>query len=149
MWLPELSGMLNMVLDAGPSLIANDGFIEPKSSFKAREKFEGGGNQLKKYVYENYDVNNIGDKIKWYTRPLDFQTHYKIYCEENSEEQLSLGRMNKCLEGIPGIERATKNVDILNPKPGEKKWTSARVWAGLRLKGTSGEIAKVKKSDDF
>lgn len=147
-WIEELAGLMNLVLDAGLELVANDGFIEPASSAVIRGKFEGGGSTMKKFVRELFDVNAINDPIKWMVSIEDMKQYYIKFCEDEGIDQLRLKDYNLGLESISGVRRERRNINITD-KTGKPVRKTIKCWIGLRRKGTSGIIgAKNNVADD-
>lgn len=147
-WIKELAGLLNKVLDAGEDLIKNHGFIEPESSADIRARFEGGSTPIRKFIRDWFNLNAIDDKVKWFTRISDMNSYYKMYCEEEGINQLSMGSFNDALESIVEITKVHKHINIPDEK-GSPKRTNVRGWEGVKRKGTSGnpqdEIGKARE----
>ena len=136
-WIKELPGLMNLVLNAGIKLDKNRGFIEPRSAFSIRERFEGGSSPIRSFVRRLFDVNQKKDEIKWFTRLNDITAYYKQDCDNEGLNELSLGQFTKSMESIQGIEKGLINVKIPNEK-GRPVWKKVRGWIGIRRKGTSG-----------
>jgi len=150
-WLPELAGLFNKALDAGNKLAEQCGFIEPKSSYEIRKRFEGGGNPVKEFARTYFDINSADDNIKWNTCLEDVKTYYNKYCEVEGITPLSLSKFYMALESIDGISRGTVCLKISNTKTGIDGWKTVKCWIGLRKKGTSGIISAINQvqGDEF
>lgn len=149
-WVKELAGLLNKVLDSGEKLDKNKGFIEPTSSIDIRSRFEGGSTPIRKFIRDWFDLNSIDDEVKWFTRISDMKSYYRLYCEEEGISELSSGNFNDALESIIEIRKDSTNVYIPDEKSGKPKRTSVRGWTGVRRKGTSGNpMDEIGKAGEF
>jgi hypothetical protein len=147
-WTPELPGLFNKVLDTIPRLAAQKGFIEPKSSMKARALFEGAGNPAKNFLREEADVNHPNDKLKYRARLVEVKDRYILHCEENGLTPMRPGDFIKALESIPGIYRDKVDIKVKDLNSGGKtKYKAVKCWVGFRLKGTSGNITLENQVD--
>lgn len=138
LWIKELPGLMNLVLEAGIELDKNRGFIEPLSSSAIRERFEGGSSPIRSFVRRLFDINQKNDEIKWFTRLNDMTTYYKIDCENEGLDMLPLGQFTKSMEAIQGVEKAGRNIKVPDEK-GKPTWKRIRGWEGIRRKDTSGQ----------
>ena len=138
-WIKELAGLMNLVLNAGLDLVKNDRFIEPKSSAHCRSKFEGGGSSIKKFIREWFDVNSLDDKVKWHVTIENMKQYYYSFCNEEGIGELKLRDYNDGIESIIGVVKSKVNIKSTD-KTGKPIWKSVKCWAGIRRKGTSGVI---------
>jgi len=137
-WLKELPGLMNKVLDAGMNLEINDGFIEPRSSFRIRNEFEKGGNPIRQFVQDWFEIQTGDEEVVWFIRISDMKMYYKNYCEEMNVDQLSPNEFSGNLESINNISKQKINVKVISEKTGKPEWSRIYGWCGIRRKGTSG-----------
>jgi len=150
-WIKELPGLMNKVLDAGLELNKNNGFIEPRSSFKIRNEFEKGGNPIRAFIYDWFEIQDVDVKHSiWFIRINDMKTYYKDYCEEMGVDRLSPGEFSKNLESINGVSKNGMNIKIINEQSGKPEWRWVRGWLGIKRKGTSGDPGdEIGKTGEF
>jgi hypothetical protein len=142
-WRSELPGLMNLVLESGEKLIANDGFIEPASSAEMREQFETGANPVLRLVRDWFDQNEPGDVVQWVVKLKDMETYYDQYCEEfRVKNKLSGPQFKDALSSISGISKKKINTRHIDKSTGSRtgdKTTTWR-WSGLRRTGTDGTL---------
>lgn len=140
-WLKELPGLMNRVLDAGEKLEKQRGFIEPASSLDIRSRFEGGSNPVKKWVKNNFNVNATNDKIKWHTRAGYMREYYKEFKDDTGLE-FPLSAFYAALESIEGVKKdCSININVPDGN-GKFKQKKIKCWEGIRKKGTSGIVTE-------
>lgn len=142
-WRSELPGLMNLILESGEKLIANDGFIEPASSAEMREQFETGANPVLRFIRDWFDQNEIGDIVQWVIKLKDMETYYDLYCDEfRVKNKLSGPQFKDALSTIPGISKKNIVTRKLDPKTNQRTGdkTTTRRWMGLRRKGTDGTL---------
>ena len=148
-WKKELPGLMNKVLDAGIELDKNRGFVEPRSSYEIRNRFEGGSSPIRTFIRRLFDINKPNDPVKWFTRLSDMKTYYKEDCENEGLTELPLGQFTKSVEAIAGIIKGSMNIKLPD-RTGKPEWKKVRGWIGIRRKDTSGQPTdEIGKTGEF
>lgn len=148
-WVKELPGLMNLVLDSGCALIANEGFVEPASSWKIRDKFETGGNKILHFVKSRLTLQGNGEVGNFYVLPEDMKLAYSKYCEDEGIQQMQLSSFYELLESVGGIERKHRRIKVRDDKSGGFKDKIVRCWSGCELKNSADTVDSTENDPAF
>ena len=133
-WVPELPGLMNLVLDAGVRLMESGGFIEPKSSIDVRTDFESESNVLMPFIIDWFDRD-----VKYRTTCANVAIYYKQWCTDVGVTPLNRIDFSKLMLQISDITQGRVRVPVMKTVMGKVITNLARCWLGLRRKGSPGD----------